>query len=38
MHKNFLFNNLEELMNYSNNYKGSDPLVKASKYYCSEFK
>ncbi|MBT1389987.1 restriction endonuclease subunit R [Mycoplasma bovis] len=28
MHKNFLFNNLEELMNYSNNYKGSDPLVK----------
>ncbi len=26
MHKNFLFNNLEELMNYSNNYKGSDPL------------
>ncbi|EIN14776.1 Type III restriction modification system endonuclease subunit, Res [Mycoplasmopsis agalactiae 14628] len=28
MSKNFLFQDLEELMNYSNNYKGSDPLIK----------
>ncbi|MCE6057110.1 hypothetical protein MBOVJF4428_00281 [Mycoplasmopsis agalactiae] len=28
MSKKFLFQDLEELMNYSNNYKGSDPLIK----------